>query len=650
MANIHEYSPILKRLFRGAREEEEERRRAMKLVLPDSVLKIDRGGLLYLPDDQQTSFLFGGAILAPADAFKRVGSGQFEISNPSAVHVQALDIIMDASNRKAVVVGAADGDTAQASSMRGVFVAAVYLPLKKMGARYKNETDTFYMGAHQIKSVEVGAGLKTDNIDGFVKAYQPFRGFFKTAEALGRHLKLPFTEQIERMKVSTLQDIEKDVALKLRAQPCVAAKALLERNGQVATYVSALLKKKESYGLPFKDRFKVVAPAPAPTPPPATDAAPAEAPAPVAAGATEPVGAATGGTATDAPLAPASKAPAPASATSSKPTAADAAPEAAARPATRKVPPPRAQPEPEPAAVTAGVAAAGAGANACPTAPTSAPVTNASTGDARSAIAPTGGPASVAAPLFSSGQVVEDLDASDGNDDSLFGGDLSFPSLEELGKKTRKGRDAMDPSLVLTGQKRASVPAVKTGSAAPTSLTSQPSTVKVQKQAKLFSGTGTRGGHGSYLTIARAQAIAVKVRNGEEVSTPDQQKAALKLGKSSLLSPSPTKASSVSLDSAGVLESEQRAKRLELKLEGAHEATVELRGELATKTGELAAKDAVILANEKELKRQEETINALTIRVAEQEKQLEVLRASALTNFERGLEKGMASKFLQGAS
>ena len=633
-----------------------------RLIEPDSILKIDRGGLLYLPEDQTTSFLFQGAVLAPAADFKRVGSGQFELTTTKGQRVQALDIITDDNGKAAVVVGVADGDTCQAPSMRGVFVAAVYTPLKKMGARYKNETDTFYLGAHQIKSVQPGAAAKLGDIDGFVRAYLPFRGFFKTAEGLQKHLKLPFVEQIARMKLSALEHIAKDVALKMRAQPAVAARVKQQREGQMEIYAAALLKKKDDYGLPFKERFKVVAPRP--------PLAPAD-PAAAATAATVPAGSAS------------TSAPAPASTTAAAAgggaktlrsgavvTPVPSPVRAASKPKVSKAPAPAATTAASVAPAKASAPKSGAAAHKSVVAGTAGGKRrsdeSATSGDLAAAIvlasnlrcasnAKTAAPAPAlatgalpAAALNISETSNKSLEAEDqGDDDSL---DDDFPTLEELAKKKkRKGRDSAVASSSILASKRRSGAPVSNSASALTSTT--PSSAATEPAKKVLSGTGVRGGHGAYLTIKKAQEIADRVSKGDDVPSPEQKKAAAKLGRESLLPPSPTQGSlAPSRELAGGVEKEAKYLRLEKKLEEQYELINDLRGQLATKAGEVAARDSQISIKDKELERNDAAISSLTMRISEQDKALEELRSSALDNFERGLQKGMASKFMAASS
>ena len=634
-----------------------------RLIEPDSILKIDRGGLLYLPEDQTTSFLFQGAVLAPAADFKRVGSGQFELTTTKGQRVQALDIITDDNGKAAVVVGVADGDTCQAPSMRGVFVAAVYTPLKKMGARYKNETDTFYLGAHQIKSVQPGAAAKLGDIDGFVRAYLPFRGFFKTAEGLQKHLKLPFVEQIARMKLSALEHIAKDVALKMRAQPAVAARVKQQREGQMEIYAAALLKKKDDYGLPFKERFKVVAPRPplAPADPAAAataatvpaGSASTSAPAPASTTAAAAGGGAkslrSGAVVTPVPSpvravpkAKVSKAPAPGAATAAS----------VALVAKASTPKSGAAAHKSVAAGTAGEkrrrddsAESGLVAAAIVLASNLRCASNAKTAAPAPALA-TG--ALPAAALNISETSNKSLEAEDqGDDDSL---DDDFPTLEELAKKKkRKGRDsAVASSSILASKRRSGAPVSNSASAlTPTT----PSSAATEPAKKVLSGTGVRGGHGAYLTIKKAQEIADRVSKGDDVPSPEQKKAAAKLGRESLLPPRPTQCSlAPSRELAGGVEKEAKYLRLEKKLEEQYELINDLRGQLATKAGEVAARDSQISIKDKELERNDAAISSLTMRISEQDKALEELRSSALDNFERGLQKGMASKFMAASS
>ena len=637
----------------------------MKNVHEDSILKIDRGGLLNIPYDQHSSFIFSGAVLAPEADFTRLGPGQFTLVHENAVRVQPLDVILDENNKKALVLGVADGDTAQAPSMRGVFVAAMYFPLKKMGGRFKTETDTFYLGPKQIKSVLPGEGARLPDVNGFIKSYTDFRGMYTSAELLQRHLKLPFEEQVERIETATLEHIATDVALKMRAQPAVATKTLNERNGQCKLYANALLKKKQFYGLPFKERFKSVD-RPAPPPPPEP---PVQPPPPTASNTAPTSDAPTAAVAiTTSAAAPttsptAAAIPKPTAIATAKAAAPAAVPKPVALPATEVAVPVTVTPAP--ALVPGRTGTATAPSKGMVTQPPTAAslahlfnIPSAPTPVAKPIAADAPAPAASAAP-----QNIEDLDGDDDADiyPGMFGGDNNFPTLQELGlpKKKRKQRDGVDESLILDNGKRA---APKAG--AEVSQAQPAGDGGGEKRGKLLSGSGVRGGPGAYLTLRRAQEIAQMVKQGVKVASPEQKRAAEKLGKSSLRSPSPTHTSLSSLDSAGILDLEAKYKRLESKYETTQDALCEARRNLAVREGEVAAKNTVIAANEKEISKYDEAaklvksqyaaeiarlqvqhaaeIKELRDRLSAQQAEVEDLRKNNIMQFERGLERGMA--------
>ena len=617
---------------------------AAKPVQPGCTVTADRGVVLALPDTPNAGLLFGAGLLAPQGSVKRVSSGVFEYSSAAAVRVKALDMVTVENGVRALVVGVADGDIAPMAAMKGIYLAVIHLPLQRMANRYKNEIETHYIDGQAVTLVEPGAGLKVANVDGFVKAFNPYNSMFPNAAALERHSLLEFSAQLKLVVDKGIDFITKDVQFKHSGQPGIRSKALMERQGLVTQHHHALAKREDVYGRPLKERFKFVA-----LPPPTDDvgsttelprAGATPAPASQEKEIVEPAGAATEAgscgsevspvdttstamvTGPDAPLvAPALPTPAPA------------------------VTQPRQPPPPELLTVADGVEEE-------PPAPAQTTGTEPAAGEQEAEPMDEDDDAPADDERDAEQREEQDLDAEFGPLDEFF---RSKPKDRSKQARKKRGAEGVKHANILPGLRRRAILNVPPSpSATPTATPASASApVSDTEVARGFKGPGTRGGPGKYFTFSKAKEVQQAVKQGKVVSTPDKLKAMAKLGCKDLVSPEHQRLgieSVIALDSypsksVSQVSDDAKFEKLKDKYEAMQQECMDLRIKNAEeKAGRKLAEGKASMLDGARVKMEQQhhkVLSKLELQLDKLQRELADSRKEVQEEFERGLNMGI---------
>ena len=146
------------------------------------VIKVDYGRLALVPEADGAAFVAFDCVLFKKGTYKSDVKFVYKTGADFA-RVPLFTKVTYSDDREGLVVYCQDTDLVHGATKAGKYIGVISLPLK--ARQYKTETDVFYLGDQELKSVKsfsADPANDTPDLEGFVKSFAPYK------QGDGRHV------------------------------------------------------------------------------------------------------------------------------------------------------------------------------------------------------------------------------------------------------------------------------------------------------------------------------------------------------------------------------------------------------------------------------------------------------------------------------
>ena len=221
-------------------------------------IKLDYSRLALIPEDVADPFFTFDCVLLEKGAYK--SDVKFIYKSSAVVRkVPLFTKVVYQDDQEGIVVYCQDTDLVSGGTKSGKYIGVINLPLK--ARQYKTETDVFYLGEAELKTVKSMSerpATEIPDLEGFVKSFQPYKRMgVKSLDDLDEFRKLDYTERVQRCVEAAAERTNTYCEEHAKGAPGIQAKIRAEREDRLKVHrgrVDSTLAR-ETLAKPFAKRF-----------------------------------------------------------------------------------------------------------------------------------------------------------------------------------------------------------------------------------------------------------------------------------------------------------------------------------------------------------------------------------------------------------